>query len=282
MQKLIEWTRRFSPSHPVPDDVSLDTLLEEYAASGVDRVWNFAHALFPDEPATLNEWNWQLGRAHPRILPFGTCHPLTPEPLAVIDRCFDDYGFPGLKLHPFVQRFTPWAPAFLPWYERVARHRGIVVFHTGFDHFYGGHLPLSGFEAILADFPEMTVILAHAGYPRVAEAFALVARFPNVYVDTVHVLAPLTATWDPGDQQVAQSALREGLARFPDRVLFGTDHPAGTSTLAAMYADAQRFGMTADTERRVLGETAARLTRRSETKPAHLPIASSPSPGAAS
>jgi hypothetical protein len=187
----------------------------------------------------------------------------------VIDRCFDGYGFPGLKLHPFVQRFTPWAPAFFPWYERVARHRGLVVFHTGFDHFYGGDLPLEGFAAILAAFPEMTVVLAHAGYPRVAEAFDLVGRFPNAYVDTVHVLAPVTATWDPGDQPAAQVVLREGLTRFPDRVLFGTDHPAGTNTLAAMYADARRFGMPPEVERLVLGGTASRLTGRAAVSASH-------------
>src|SRR5262249_8626640 len=110
MQKLIEWTRRVSPAHPGPHDLGLEARREEYAEAGVDHVWNFSHALFPDEPDGLNEWNWRLGRANPWLVPFGTCHPLTPEPLAVIDRCFDDYGFPGLKLHPFVQRFTPWAP----------------------------------------------------------------------------------------------------------------------------------------------------------------------------
>ena len=97
MAKLIEWTLRFSPAHPVPATVTLDALLGEYARAGVDSVWNFAHAIFPDETEPLNEWNWRLGQAQPRIVPFGTCHPLAPEPLAVIDRCFETYRFPDRK-----------------------------------------------------------------------------------------------------------------------------------------------------------------------------------------
>lgn len=262
MAKLIEWTLRFHPAHPVPKDVAVEALLDEYAEAGVTRVWNFAHAIFPEETESLNEWNRQLARTHPRIVPFGTCHPLTPDPVAVIDRCLGDHGFAGMKFHPFVQRFVPWEERLFPVYERIARHGGVVVFHTGFEAFYGGALPVAGFEAILRAFPELVVVLAHANYPRVAEAFRLVARYPNVYLDTVHVFARLTGGWDPGDQASAWRELRAGLAEFPDRVMFGTDHPSGTGTLAAMYGEVRAFGLAPEVEGRLLGGTAWRLLER--------------------
>jgi predicted TIM-barrel fold metal-dependent hydrolase len=43
-------------------------------------------------------------------------------------------------------------------------------------------------------------------------------------------------------------------------VLFGTDHPAGTGTLASMYADARAFGLDPATEAAILGGNARRLT----------------------
>ncbi len=112
-------------------------------------------------------------------MPFGTCHPETPAPLAVIDRCLDHYGFVGMKFHPFIQRFTPWEPRFFALWERIARHGGLDLFHTGFEGFYGGRLPIGGFEAILRALPELPVVLAHANYPWVGAAFELVARYPQ-------------------------------------------------------------------------------------------------------
>lgn len=269
MAKLIRWTLRFNPAHPVPEAVTLEALLDEYRAVGVDYVWNFAHAIFPEETTPLNEWNRRLGQAHPWILPFGTCHPESPDPVAVVDRCLGEYGFVGMKFHPFVQRFTPWEPRFFPVWERIARHRRILVFHTGFEEFYGGPLPLTGFEAILSAFPELPVVFAHGNYPWVGQAFELVARHPGLYLDTVHVFARVTQAWDRRTaERSAWEELRQGLQAFPDRVMFGTDHPSGTGTLVQMYDEFRAFGLPEDLERRLLGGTARRLVERIRPLPA--------------
>jgi predicted TIM-barrel fold metal-dependent hydrolase len=263
MAKLIRWTRRFNPAHPVPESVTLEALLNEYAAAGVSAIWNFAHAIVPEETEGLNEWNRRLGDARPEVVPFGTCHPDAPEPLRVIDRCVRDYGFVGMKFHPFVQRFVPWEQRFFPLWERLAGHGRIVVFHTGFETFYEGELPLWGFELILSTFPELVVVLAHANYPRVAEAFELLARHPNLVLDTVHVFSPLARDWvPPGAARSVGEELRSGLEAFPDRVLFGTDHPSGTGTLATIYRDVRAFGLSPAIEGRLLGENARRLVER--------------------
>lgn len=263
MAKLIRWSRRSNPAHPVAERVTLDTLLEEYANMGVVTVWNYAHAIFPEETAGLNDWNWRLSREHPQVIAFGTCHPLTPDPLGVIDRCFSEHGFAGMKFHPFIQRFTPWEPRFFPLYERIARHRGIAVFHTGFEQFYGGALPLTGFEAILQAVPELVVVFAHANYPNVAQAFEFLGRYPNLYLDTVHVFAALSRSWEPaGDQDRAWAELQEGLRLFPERVMFGTDHPAGAGTLEQIYREFYAFPLPEDVRRGLLLETAGRLINR--------------------
>jgi predicted TIM-barrel fold metal-dependent hydrolase len=263
MAKLIRWTRRFNPAHPVAETVTVPDLLAEYRRLGVAHIWNFAHAIFPEETEPLNEWHRRLAEREPMILPFGTCHPRASEPLAVIDRCLGEYGFVGMKFHPFVQRFRPGEPGFFPLYERIARHGRIVVFHTGFEEFYGGSLPLADFVPVLRAFPELTAVFAHANFPWVGAAFDLVARFPNLYLDTVHLLGRVTQAWDrrptPGS---AWDELRAGLRAFPDRVMFGTDHPAGTGTLAEMYADLDAFGLSPALVRGLSGGTARGLVER--------------------
>ncbi len=263
MRKLIRWSRRFNAAHPVPEDVSLEALLQEYAEAGVTSIWNFPHAIFPEETDGLNDWSHRLARDHPEVIAFGTCHPRTPEPLAVIDRCFGDYRFPGIKFHPFVQQFTPWDERFFQIYERIAAHGGIAVFHTGFEEFYGAALPLAGFEAILRAFPRLFTVFTHSNYPNVAPAFDLLARYPNLYLDTVHVFAALSRSWEPGaDQAAAWAALRRGLEAFPDRVMFGTDHPSGAGTLKEIYQEFHDFGFAPHLERALLSGTAGALMER--------------------
>ncbi len=263
MAKLIKWTQRFNPGHPVPEDISLGALFDEYRQVGVDAIWNFAHAIFPEETASLNEWNHRLAQAHPEIVPIGTCHPEAPEPLAVIDRCFTEYRFIGMKFHPYVQRFTPWEERFFPFYERIAAHGGLVIFHTGFEEFYGGALSLDGFRPIVEAFPQLIVVFAHANYPKVGEALDFVARYPNVYLDTVHVFARAAQSWAPASRQRAiWDRLREGITAFPDRFMFGTDHPSGTGTLAQMYGDLREFGLPPVLEARLLGGNARALMQR--------------------
>jgi predicted TIM-barrel fold metal-dependent hydrolase len=86
-----------------------------------------------------------------------------------------------------------------------------------------------------------------------------VGRYPNLYLDTVHAFGRVTAEWDGAHQAEVWAALRAGLAAFPDRVMFGTDHPSGTGTLAGMYEELRAFGLPAGVEQAMLGDTAARL-----------------------
>lgn len=260
LAKLIGWVRRSIPDHPVPDDVSLEALLPEWAELGIDYLWNFAHAVFPEETDELNRWNAELARRHSGVIPLATVHPALPDAAERLARTLDGEGFIGVKFHPFVQRFVPWEPRYLPIYEAIAARGRLVVFHTGLEAFYDGRLPLGGFEAILRAFPELVVVFAHANFPEFDEAFDLVARYPNLYLDTVHVFSALTDHWARGaDMTARRRRLREGLLAFPDRVMFGSDHPAGMGTLRQIYADVEAFELPLGVREALLGGTARRL-----------------------
>ena len=90
----------------------------------------------------------------------------------------------------------------------------------------------------------------------------MVARYPNVYLDTVHVFARITASWaTEQDRQAIWARLRDGVSAFPDRIMFGTDHPSGTGHLADMYGDVRAFGSPAALEAKLLRDNAVALMR---------------------
>jgi len=129
--KLIEWARRFFPGHPVPETIALEELLAEFEAQGIRALLNFAHAIFPDETDVLNRFNHELATRYPQVLPVGTLHPESPEPLLVVSQCLDEYGFLGLKFHAFVQKFLPWEPRMRPVYEAVAARGRLLLQRYG-------------------------------------------------------------------------------------------------------------------------------------------------------
>ena len=263
MLKLIEWLRRYLPDHPVPEAVTLDELFAEFQAQGIRAVLNFAHAIFPDETDGLNRFNFELGERSPQVLPIGTLHPETPEPLRVVAQCLDDYHFLGLKFHPFVQRFLPWEPRMLPVYEAVAERGRLLYFHTGFEGLYGGPLPVAGWADLLRVIPPTPIVFAHACFPHFEQAFELLDRHPHLYLDIVNVLSALAAPWAEGwDLAERHRCLREGIEAFPDRIMFGSDHPAGMGSLAQIYQDFDGFGLSDRAKAALLGGTALRLVER--------------------
>ena len=261
--KLIEWARRFFPGHPVPETIALEELLAEFEAQGIRALLNFAHAIFPDETDVLNRFNHELATRYPQVLPVGTLHPESPEPLLVVSQCLDEYGFLGLKFHAFVQKFLPWEPRMRPVYEAVAARGRLLYFHTGFEAFYGGPLPVAGWAELLAGIPPTPIVLAHACFPHFEAAFELLDRHPHLYLDIVNTLSPLAAMWLSGqDLEERRRVLREGVEAFPDRIMFGSDHPAGLGGLAQIYRDFDDFGLSDRARAALLGGTARRLIER--------------------
>jgi predicted TIM-barrel fold metal-dependent hydrolase len=111
------------------------------------------------------------------------------------------------------------------------------------------------FEEVLRRHPRLTAVLAHAGMPEFTEAFDLVRRYPNVYLDTTMVGVRFGTPLPPD--------FLDRVADFPDRIVLGTDFPnipyeyAEQLTAIAEWAEDPRLG--ADFLTAVLYETPARL-----------------------
>jgi len=108
-------------------------------------------------------------------------------------RLLRDHGIRGFKFHPTTQGFFPNDRLAYPLYEVIAEHRLPAIFHSGHSGI-GTGMPGGGglrlkysnpihLDDVAADFPDMTIIIAHPSWPWQDEALSVCLHKPNVYID---------------------------------------------------------------------------------------------------
>lgn len=275
---LLKWMHRLCPIHPVAVDVTLEELIGDYAKVGVDYLFNFAYPIEPQETEELILFNAELRRTHPWIIPWGSLHPENPRKARIVERCVRDHGFLGFKFHPFVQRFDPLDPRMAEAYQALQNANRPCVFHTGFEELYGLSLPVSTLEEIVRTFPRLPVVFAHSLFPEFAEAFRLLERYDTVWLEMTNVFGAL---WDDRYRikklEGRREVLLDGINSWSDRIMFGSDHPAGMGTPQEIYRSLDGLGFAETVKENLLGETARRFVERFEPRFfAELPTAARP------
>lgn len=169
----------------------------------------------------INEACYELTQRHPgRLYSFLGVDPRRKNAIELFRRGILEWGMKGLKLYP-PMGFYPNDACCRPLYEQAIDFGVPVLGHCGL-----GSPPLQSkyahplaFEDVAADYPELNLILAHAGMAHawVDEAIMVAIYKPNVYLD------PSTwQAWYSEAQFVEKIAFirdRVGL----DRLLFASD-----------------------------------------------------------
>ncbi len=160
------------------------------------------------------------------LIPFGSVDPRQPE--AAIRRARQlvaGHGARGFKFHPSLQGFAPNDPDVYPLYAAIEELGVPAVFHTGQTGIGAGlpggrgiKLRLSDpmlIDDVAADFPGLTVILAHPSVPWQDAAISMATHKANVYIDL--------SGWSP--RYFPPQLVRAMNSLLQDKVLFGTDYP---------------------------------------------------------
>jgi hypothetical protein len=131
----------------------------------------------------------------------------------------------GFKFHPSLQAFAPNDTAFYPLWEAIESLGVPALFHTGQTGIGAGlpggrgiKLRLSDpmlLDDVAADFPGLTVILAHPSVPWAASSISIATHKANVYIDL--------SGWSP--RYFPADLVRAANSYLQDKVLFGTDYP---------------------------------------------------------
>src|SRR6201999_393824 len=127
-------------------------------------------------------------------IPFGSIDPArgaagVREARGLVER----HGVRGFKFHPSLQAFEPNDRAVYPLYAELEEMGVPALFHTGQTGIGAGlpggrgvKLRLSDpmlIDDVAADFPALTVILAHPSVPWAASSISMATHKSNVFID---------------------------------------------------------------------------------------------------
>jgi predicted TIM-barrel fold metal-dependent hydrolase len=160
------------------------------------------------------------------LIPFGSVDPRRgPDAVAQARSLVRDHGVKGFKFHPTMQAFAPNDEAFYPLWEEIESLGVPALFHSGQTGIGAGlpggrglKLRLSDpmlVDDVAADFPGLTVILAHPSVPWAASSISIATHKANVYIDL--------SGWSP--RYFPADLVRAANSYLQDKVLFGTDYP---------------------------------------------------------
>src|SRR3954466_9253305 len=164
---------------------------------------------------------------HPDVLiPFGSVDPHAGRAaVARARRLVTEHGVRGFKFHPSLQAFEPNDQRFYPLYAALEELDVPALFHTG-QTGIGAGLPGGRgiklrysdpmlLDDVAADFPGLTVVLAHPSVPWQDQAISIATHKANVYID-------LSGWWPKRSPPQRVKAADPLLKR---KVLCGSDFP---------------------------------------------------------
>lgn len=203
-------------------------LTQAMEEAGVDRWVLLPVSGKKDRAADLNRWAAQAAAAEPRLIPFAMLHPL--GPVADDVRLIQELGLKGVKLHPFIQRFSVDHPVThdllgllegsgLPVLLDTLYVAGLVAAkpHLGWvvEMFnFGGCEPVQIARAAVAH-PGVRFIAAHGGSLYGWDHLEPLYDLDNVYFDISYLMGLI-------DQEPLLQIIRR---KGPERVLYGSDAP---------------------------------------------------------
>lgn len=241
--KLPTRDSREEPQPPVPEQFlhyaevydgfleNLDLTVEDWRAEAQ------AHEVGPSvmqaevewaDPGELNDRLAAVVLANPDRIAcgFGCVDPR--EPVAAmreVDRAVLELGLRGIVFEPGFLGISPADRRCYPVYARCAQLGVPVGLHTGIN--FSSHGPLEFerpvlIDRIACDFPELTLICHHGGWPWPHEAAAVAWKHRNVYLE-FGAIAPRYMAAGAGGGWGDIARLMDTVLR--EQVLFGADWP---------------------------------------------------------
>jgi predicted TIM-barrel fold metal-dependent hydrolase len=221
-------------------DESGELLVRDMDQAGVDRAVVFVLDFGPfsgTRDAVSLEQRYEVvakavRRHADRLVFFGGIDPRRPDAARFLEEAVARWGVRGVKLWP-PAGFAPNERCCYRVYEKCAQLGLPVVIHTGVEI---GPLRSTGCQPVLAsdvasDFPELTIVLAHAGMTWWEEAASLAWHYPNVYLDIAYWQVKYLASPEIFYRQLRQVLSIAGARK----VFFGSDWPAMRTVARASH-----------------------------------------------
>jgi uncharacterized protein len=243
--------RRWSGDGDVPDEIPLELTVHALESAGVTRAllsawWG------PDGALISNDEVAASVRAHPdRFVGVASVDLLRPmDGVRELRRAVKQLGLRALRMLPWLWNRPPNDRHYYPLYAECIE-LGIPfclqVGHTGPLAPSEPGRPIPYLDEVALDFPELTIVGGHIGFPWTDEMIALATKYPNVHIDT--------SAYKPSRYPPSLVAYLRGHGR--KKVLFGSNYPMILP--GACLAQVDALGLDTEASRLFLHDNAARV-----------------------
>jgi uncharacterized protein len=219
---LWRWTGQVVPEEELPVSVTVEAMDQAGVDRGLISAWYDARGplISNDEVASF------VKEAPDRFV--GVASVDLRDPIAAVRelrRAVNDLGFRALRIVPWLWGLPPNHRLYYPLYaECVELDVPFLtqVGHTGPLRSSETGRPIPYMDDVALEFPELTIVGGHIGYPWTNEMIALATKYPNVFIDT--------SAYTPRRYPPELVQYMRGHGRT--KVLFGTNYPMITPAQA--------------------------------------------------
>jgi predicted TIM-barrel fold metal-dependent hydrolase len=240
---------------------SEEEVVAEFAGAGVEAVLVALDLETTiNTPPCSNDYVKGMQQRHPdRIIQaWAAVDPFKGESaIAEAKKAIGELGMLGFHFHPIMGHFAVNDRRFYPLFETITALKVPVMIDVGTTGMGAGlpgglgakirHAHPSAIDELAADFPELTVIAAHPGWPWVEEMTAVVLHKGNVSWEM--------SGWAP---KYFPAQLKTDIrARLQDKVMFGSDYPS--IPYERLFREWRELGYSDAVMEKIFHQNAARL-----------------------
>lgn len=172
------------PEGPIPVDMTLAML----DMAGIDRALTCAWSSPTGMLISNDEVAGFVEAAKGRLMGVGTVDLTRPmHAVAEVRRCVQELGFVAIRVLPWLWNLPPDDRRYYPVYVaccEMAVPFCLQVGHTGPMAPSEPGRPIPYLDRVAMEFPELTIVGGHIGFPWTNEMISLARKYPNVYIDT--------------------------------------------------------------------------------------------------
>ncbi|MEQ8461014.1 MAG: amidohydrolase family protein [Sandaracinaceae bacterium] len=180
--------RRWMGLTEIPESIPIELTLGALESAGVSRA--LVSAWHGPEGAMISndEVAGFVAQAPDRLLGVASVDLRRPmEAVRELRRCVEELGFKGLRMLPWLWELPPDDRRYYPLYAACVELGVPFCLQVG----HAGPLrpsepgrPIPYLDRVACDFPELTIVGGHIGYPWTTEMIAMATKYENVFIDT--------------------------------------------------------------------------------------------------
>lgn len=243
---LRRWTKEAAPETDIPVAITVASMDQ----AGVDFMLSSAWYAPGNVMISNDEVAQFVSESSGRLIGIaGGDYARPMDAIREIRRAITELGFKGVRIIPWLWQAPPTDRRFYPIYALCCELG--VPFCTQIGH-TGPLMPSEPgrpiyLDQVALDFPELTIIAGHIGYPWTEEAIAIATKHENVFIDT----SAYTVTRYP------RELVRYIQGHGRHKILFGTNYPMMTAAKALQGLE--QLGLDEEASALFLGGNAARI-----------------------